>query len=1092
MQNTKKILAIFIVIAMIMSNFLALFSNMVFADGERTIYFNTGDYDNNNKTVTFHIGHGEGAVEVPVLIEGTNANLVQHEGGCKLVYTETLGDVLRLKVLSGFNSESMIIHVAGENNYNQDLQLGQNSYVILSGDGINLPNDFYFEIMNVGQGGETPQGQGMAIHFDTNSYEDKKATFNVKGTNVVVTISGTTSTIHEDGDNCGIGFTEPLGDVVNLQVDGNYNSETMEIYALGNDGFYHGLPVDGNRFIIFSGTDVDGETGESHNWGVPMDFHFGIVERGVNPGPQPGNNRTVIQFDTETFTKNTATFNIDGTEVTVTITGTNASIEQDGKNGRLEFEETLGNPVRFQVDDDFDPDTMEIYAADGGASGTSVNLPISEDRYIIFPDEIINRGGFHFGIAPSGGSPMDPSVMKEVYLLTPNDNDEDDIYIYSNKVTKNQEGITFDNATNTLTIENLNAPDKELVLHCIGENFKINVVGNNRIGMIKAFTQFDHWAQDIYITGNGTLTLNENSEADNAIYMNTYFGGSTLRVGANVTLNLKAKEDVIKLEMVAEEDVSGDAIIFENRQNINVSKEQFYFHGTKRLNGQSYYKASDSSYPLGAQMLNTLDQGGIYIGGPSWNVDENFNPIPETEKYRVSKYIYNSTYNCYFIDPEFEPEHNHEIVMTPEQFKNSEYSIMKENGEDKWIYNPVSLNMTTYAEIYKDSNDKEYVVMTHYNGDPAEVYNFAPIDGTPYYWLSLNTEVDADTLEPIMVDELVDDVYNYVVHGTELEVVAGGHVHNMTFVPGVGETCTTPGNKPYYICSECNDWFIDSEGKNLISNHSEVVIPAKGHNPKAAVRENTVAATCSKEGSYDEVVYCSVCNAEISRTHKTVAKLAHTPKEVTSTSIKKATLTVNGQIDKLIQNKCTVCGEVVGGKKETTVIPYPKTISLSKTAFTYNGKKQKPTVTVKGSDGKIIAASNYTVTYSNKNSTKVGEYTVTIEFKGSYYKGKNIFTYTIKPRSTSIKKLTSAKKGFKAKWNKNTTETSGYQIEYATNSNFTKNEKKVTVSGNKNTSTSVSKLQKKKNYYVRIRTYKKVNGKKIYSSWSQASKVKTK
>ena len=53
------------------------------------------------------------------------------------------------------------------------------------------------------------------------------------------------------------------------------------------------------------------------------------------------------------------------------------------------------------------------------------------------------------------------------------------------------------------------------------------------------------------------------------------------------------------------------------------------------------------------------------------------------------------------------------------------------------------------------------------------------------------------------------------------------------------------------------------------------MIPAKGHTAGAAVRENEVSATCTADGSYDEVVYCSVCDAEISREHKTIEKLGH-------------------------------------------------------------------------------------------------------------------------------------------------------------------------------------------------------------------------
>ena len=165
------------------------------------------------------------------------------------------------------------------------------------------------------------------------------------------------------------------------------------------------------------------------------------------------------------------------------------------------------------------------------------------------------------------------------------------------------------------------------------------------------------------------------------------------------------------------------------------------------------------------------------------------------------------------------------------------------------------------------------------------------------------------------------------------------------------------------------------------------------------------------------------------------------------------------------------------------------TITLSKTAFTYNKKVQKPTITVKGSDGKEITASNYTVTYSNKNSKKIGEYKVTITFKGNY-EGTKTFTYKINPKGTSLKKLTKGRKQFKATWKAQKKETTGYELQYATNKKFTSGKKKVTIKKNKTTSSTVKKLKTKKKYYVRIRTYKTVNGKKFYSGWSKVLNVK--
>ena len=50
-------------------------------------------------------------------------------------------------------------------------------------------------------------------------------------------------------------------------------------------------------------------------------------------------------------------------------------------------------------------------------------------------------------------------------------------------------------------------------------------------------------------------------------------------------------------------------------------------------------------------------------------------------------------------------------------------------------------------------------------------------------------------------------------------------------------------------------------------------VAAKGHTPAEAVKENEKAATCLAKASYDEVVYCTVCHAEISRTTVTVGAL---------------------------------------------------------------------------------------------------------------------------------------------------------------------------------------------------------------------------
>ncbi len=96
-----------------------------------------------------------------------------------------------------------------------------------------------------------------------------------------------------------------------------------------------------------------------------------------------------------------------------------------------------------------------------------------------------------------------------------------------------------------------------------------------------------------------------------------------------------------------------------------------------------------------------------------------------------------------------------------------------------------------------------------------------------------------------------------------------------------------------------------------------------------------------------------------------------------------------------------------------------------------------------------------------------------------------------KPKGTSFKKVTPAKKSIKITWKKQTKKVSGYKIQYSTSKKF-KNAKTVTVSGAKKTKATIKKLKSKKTYYLRIRTYRKVSGKTYLSAWSKAKSVKTK
>jgi len=264
------------------------------------------------------------------------------------------------------------------------------------------------------------------------------------------------------------------------------------------------------------------------------------------------------------------------------------------------------------------------------------------------------------------------------------------------------------------------------------------------------------------------------------------------------------------------------------------------------------------------------------------------------------------------------------------------------------------------------------------------------------------------------------------------------HTHNLTLVAAKVATCTEGGKEAYYKCEGCGKFYEDVLGTKEITD-----LASWGN----------------------------------------IAKIAHTTKQ----TVTKATPTANGKI----VNYCSVCKKTLS----TTVIPKASSIKLKATSLTYNGKVRTPKVIVKDRTGKtLVKNTDYTVSYA-KGRKYVGKYAVKITFKGKYSGTKTLY-FTIKPKATSISSLKAGSKKFTVKWKKQATQTTGYQVQVATNKKFKKNKKTVTIKKQKTTKTTVKKLKAKKKYYVRVCTYKtvKINGKsiRIYSGWSKTKTVTTK
>ena len=93
--------------------------------------------------------------------------------------------------------------------------------------------------------------------------------------------------------------------------------------------------------------------------------------------------------------------------------------------------------------------------------------------------------------------------------------------------------------------------------------------------------------------------------------------------------------------------------------------------------------------------------------------------------------------------------------------------------------------------------------------------------------------------------------------------------------------------------------------------------------------------------------------------------------------------------------------------------------------------------------------------------------------------------------STTITSVKAKSEAFTIKWKKKTN-IAGYQIQYSANSKFKRGNKTIKIKKVKTLSKKITGLKPSKKYYVRIRTYKIVNKKTYYSSWSKKKNVTTK
>lgn len=155
----------------------------------------------------------------------------------------------------------------------------------------------------------------------------------------------------------------------------------------------------------------------------------------------------------------------------------------------------------------------------------------------------------------------------------------------------------------------------------------------------------------------------------------------------------------------------------------------------------------------------------------------------------------------------------------------------------------------------------------------------------------------------------------------------------------------------------------------------------------------------------------------------------------------------------------------------------------------YNKKAKKPRVKVRDGQTLLTQGKDYTVSYRRNKNT--GKAIVTIQGKGAYT-GKKTAYFNIVPKKAVMKKkpVSTAKGRITVTWKKDA-QADGYEVQCSLNKKFKKGLRKVSA-GKKKVTSVVRKCKSQKTYYVRVRSYRKIDGKKVYGAYSKAVKVRVK
>ena len=136
--------------------------------------------------------------------------------------------------------------------------------------------------------------------------------------------------------------------------------------------------------------------------------------------------------------------------------------------------------------------------------------------------------------------------------------------IFSSQGTNSIDGMSYDRETNTLTLNNYKNKIAGIATNMMGDDFKINLIGDNEIGGIGSYG--DAWGGSINISGNGSLVINADKSDDYGIAFFAEGTNSVLSVAdtCNVTIYSGSKAVVYTSDNLTDKPIRDNGTLKEN------------------------------------------------------------------------------------------------------------------------------------------------------------------------------------------------------------------------------------------------------------------------------------------------------------------------------------------------------------------------------------------------------------------------------------------------------------------------------------------------------------------------------------------------